>query len=50
MNVEELFNAYVKSVDGELVSELLPKSPTFSNADYLFRKQRAEPLIAELKS
>jgi hypothetical protein len=49
MDVEQAFSMYVKSIGGELVSELLPKSPTFENADFLFRKRETEPVIAELK-
>jgi hypothetical protein len=49
MNVEEVFSSFVRSAGGELVSDLLPRSPEFDNADYLFRKQHPEPVVAELK-
>jgi hypothetical protein len=49
MDVERTFDDYVESVGGELVKKLLPKSPNFENADYLFRNQQSEPVVAELK-
>ncbi|MCW5554169.1 MAG: hypothetical protein KIS67_18680 [Verrucomicrobiae bacterium] len=49
MNVEKMFDTFVKEAGGELVSELLPKSPSFDNADYIFRKRQTEPVIGELK-
>src|ERR1700720_3512438 len=49
IDVEQAFDDYVKSVGGEVVKELLPKSPNFDNADYIFRNQQPEPVIAELK-
>jgi hypothetical protein len=49
IEVEQAFNDYVKSIGGELVSELLPKSPNCDNADYLFRKNQPEAVIVELK-
>lgn len=45
--IEPLLNEFVTSVGGELVSELIPSSPDFRNADYLFRSHR---VVAELKS
>ncbi len=45
--VEATFDEFVVSTGGEKVSELLPKSPEFPNADY-FLEQRT--LVAELKS
>src|SRR3712207_2463861 len=44
--VEPTFDAFVRSVGGRLVSEMLPKSPDFENADYLFSEPK---VIAELK-
>jgi len=44
--VENLFNKFVEEVGGELVERLLPASPTFNNADYLFRE---DTVIIELK-
>lgn len=44
--VESAFNEYVKLFGGELVSELIPKSPDFDNADYLFLNRS---IVAELK-
>ncbi len=49
INVERAFDAFVKSTGGELVRELLPSSPAFPNADYLFRDHQSGPVIAELK-
>ncbi|HKI69181.1 MAG TPA: SEL1-like repeat protein, partial [Verrucomicrobiae bacterium] len=49
MDVEQAFDDCVESVGGELVKKLLPKSPPFDNADYLFRNQQSEPVVAELK-
>ncbi|MEK0337884.1 MAG: hypothetical protein QQN41_10675 [Nitrosopumilus sp.] len=45
INVKKCFNEYVKDFGGELVSELLSKTPIY-NADYLFRNQS---VVAELK-
>jgi hypothetical protein len=49
MDVEQSFNALVIAMGGELVSELLQGSPAFKNADYLFRKDPKEAVVAELK-
>jgi hypothetical protein len=46
LHIEASFNEFVKQFGGELVSGLLPPSPSFDNADYLFRKDN---VIAELK-
>jgi hypothetical protein len=45
-NVEKLINEFVESIGGNLVSELIPNSPDFENADYFFQK---ENLLIELK-
>lgn len=34
--VEKLINEFVKSVGGQLVNEMISKSPNFENADYFF--------------
>ena len=44
--VEATWNEFVEFVKGELISHMLPKSPPFENADYLFRSHN---VIAELK-
>lgn len=44
--VEPLVHEFVRSIDGEVVSDLLPDSPNFENADYLFQ---TDGVIAELK-
>lgn len=44
--VESTFNAFVEKVGGKIVSNLLPKSPEFENADYLFE---TIGVVAELK-
>ncbi len=44
--VETLFNEFVESFGGKRVDSLLPASPDFSNADYLFE---SDNVIAELK-
>jgi hypothetical protein len=49
MNVEQAFNECVKQLGGELVQDLLPKSPPVLNADYLFRNDPSELVVAELK-
>ncbi len=49
VNVEESFNDFVREIGGEIVSELLPKSPQINNADYIFREALTEPVVAELK-
>lgn len=45
-DVEPLVHEFVRKIGGEVISDLLPKSPGFKNADYLFRKAN---VIAELK-
>lgn len=45
-DIEDLFNIFVEKIGGELVDKLLPSSPNFENADYLFRK---DSVIIELK-
>jgi len=45
-DTEKEFNAFVRSFGGTLVSDLVGKSPEFSNADYIFDKHR---VVAELK-
>lgn len=44
--VEPTFDAFVKSMGGRLISEMLSRSPAFENADYYFPEAR---VIAELK-
>lgn len=44
--VEATWDEFVQSVGGQRISELLPKSPNFDNADYLFEP---EGIVAELK-
>ena len=44
--VEPLVHECVRDFGGEVIADLLPKSPGFPNADYLFRADR---VIAELK-
>ncbi|MGD0207601.1 MAG: hypothetical protein ABSC89_08355 [Verrucomicrobiota bacterium] len=46
ISIEPVFNEFVKSMGGELVSNLVGESPGFSNADYLFRSRG---VVAELK-
>lgn len=46
INVENSFDDFVRSFGGQLVRELISKSPNFKNADYLFRQ---ESVVAELK-
>lgn len=45
-DIETLFSKFVEEVGGELIEKLLPASPTFENADYLFRE---DSVIIELK-
>ncbi len=45
-DVEPLVHQFVRDFGGEVIEDLLPKSPDFPNADYLFRK---DGVIAELK-
>ena len=44
--VEATWNAFANSIGGKRISELLPKSPDFDNADYLLEEAG---VIAELK-
>jgi hypothetical protein len=44
--VEATWDEFVQGVGGQRISELLPKSPDFDNADYLFESAR---VVAELK-
>lgn len=46
VNVEECFDEFVREFGGSLVRDLLPKSPEFENADYLFYPHQ---VIGELK-
>lgn len=46
IEIEPVFNEFVKTFGGELVSEIVGKEPSFPNADYLFRE---DCVIAELK-
>lgn len=45
-DVEPLFDQFVQSTGGELIKNLIPHSPNFENADYIFR---TENVLAELK-
>ena len=44
---EQTFDQFVKQFGGQKISNSLPNSPPFNNADYLFRN---ENVIAELKN
>lgn len=46
VEVDSLFTAFVRANGGEVVEDLVGKSPSFLNADYLFR---SEGVVAELK-
>lgn len=46
INVAEAFADCVESIGGEVLDRILPQSPTFSNADYVFR---GDGVVAELK-
>src|SRR5689334_13066650 len=46
IEIEPEFDKLVREAGGELVSELIGRSPAFDNADYLFREHR---IVAELK-
>lgn len=46
IDIEPAFNDFVKEFGGEIVSDLVGKSPKFFNADYFFRK---DFVVAELK-
>lgn len=46
VEVDSLFTAFVRAHGGEVVEDLVGKSPRFLNADYLFRSER---VVAELK-
>lgn len=47
LQVEPFFNDFVKSVGGQVISEIIPKGPEVLNADYIFKD---ENILAELKS
>lgn len=47
LHVEPFFNNFIKSVGGQVISEIIPKGPEVLNADYLFKD---ENILAELKS
>ena len=44
--VEETWHRFVRSSNGKVVADLLPPSPSFDNADYLFADAK---VVAELK-
>lgn len=44
--VEETWHRFVRSLNGTVVADLLPHSPSFDNADYLFDDAK---IVAELK-
>jgi hypothetical protein len=44
--VEETFQQFIRQIGGEVISDLVPKSPLFKNADFLFK---SENVILELK-
>jgi hypothetical protein len=44
--VEAMWDEFIQTVNGQKISDLLSKSPSFDNADYLFE---AEGIVAELK-
>lgn len=44
--VEETWHQFIRSTNGKVVSDLLPPSPSFDNADYLFVDEK---VVAELK-
>jgi hypothetical protein len=46
IDVEESFNEFVVDFGGEVISDLLSKSPSFKNADYFFQTRS---IVAELK-
>lgn len=46
LHVEGTFHEFVRSVGGQIVSESLPRSPDFENADYFFEAPR---VVGELK-
>jgi len=45
-NVEEIFNQFVKEIDGELISNIITDTNETPNADYIFKNKN---IIAELK-
>ncbi len=47
VDIEEAFGIVVKRCGGELLIDIVGKSPPFANADYLFRQDK---VIAELKT
>jgi hypothetical protein len=49
MDAQTLIDRFVAQSGGEIVANLLSKSPTFENADYLFRPDGLPPVVAELK-
>lgn len=46
IDVEATWREFVRSVDGEVIEDLMPQPRTFENADFLFK---AVPAVAELK-
>ncbi|KAA8561304.1 hypothetical protein FX985_01356 [Pseudomonas extremaustralis] len=46
IDVEATWREFVRSVDGDVIEDLLPQPRPFENADFLFR---AVPAVAELK-
>ena len=44
--VEKTWNAFIRTVSGKLISEMISQTPDFENADYLFER---ENIIIELK-
>jgi hypothetical protein len=47
IDIEPQFGEFVKCFGGQLVADIVGQSPSFANADYLFR---AENVVAELKT
>jgi len=46
IEIEREFDQVVKASGGQIVRDLLSKSPRFDNADYVFHDQK---IVAELK-
>lgn len=46
IDVEATWREFVRSVDGDVIEDLVPQPKTFENADFLFQ---AVPAVAELK-
>lgn len=44
--VEKTWHKFVKSIGGQVVEEILPASPSFENADYIFTDSE---VVAALK-